>query len=414
MVNTPQTNLDDFDLLGILRQGFEVWNAWRKKNSGVEIDLTNADLRSADLRSFDLSGADLSSADLSNANLMNADLSGADLIRANLMNANLEGATLRSADLNGATLSGASLRGVDLSNAYLSRADLNGADLRGVNLSGADLRQSLIDGKTQLDKKWQLVWELLNNPNPARNYSGVDLSDADLNGACLSGIDLSNADLRNADLSNADLSGTNLSGANLQGSKLTRTILEGLFKAISFSILDRDINLAKEKELEAAIDRYMAVLGYEKQAENYIEYGPLLKNIQYSISTFLTSERKDKIYLETKRLAARGKAHLETHLEDDGVEQPKEQAATAELLKAIEPFNNIALYLGKLIIVKWVNENGHSQFLVETVPMELQNKLEADPKILLNPQSVIDFLQMEENRIQDESELKQCLSYEHL
>jgi uncharacterized protein YjbI with pentapeptide repeats len=55
------------DLLKMLRQGIDAWNASRKP-------YITADLRGADLVEADLSGANLSWADLSGANLARARL----------------------------------------------------------------------------------------------------------------------------------------------------------------------------------------------------------------------------------------------------------------------------------------------------------------------------------------------------
>jgi uncharacterized protein YjbI with pentapeptide repeats len=108
--------------LATLKEGYEIWNKWRKENPNVSIELEGADL----------SGADLCTADLSEADLVLAKFSGADLSRAHLSSA-----FLVRADLSGADLSGA-----DLSRAYLMKADLSRANLMDANLSGAHLQGS--------------------------------------------------------------------------------------------------------------------------------------------------------------------------------------------------------------------------------------------------------------------------------
>jgi uncharacterized protein YjbI with pentapeptide repeats len=75
-----------------LKQGVQVWNAWRRDNPTVCPDLSLAHLSLADLIAANLSRADLSLAHLSGAILDDANLYGADL---------------RDADLSGAYLSGA-------------------------------------------------------------------------------------------------------------------------------------------------------------------------------------------------------------------------------------------------------------------------------------------------------------------
>ena len=100
-----------------LKEGVDVWNAWREDNWEVRPDLSKAILVEANL-----SGADLTEADLTGANLSDTDLSRADLSEA---------------DLRGANLSGANLSGAKLTKAKLTRANLTGADLTSVQLCTA-------------------------------------------------------------------------------------------------------------------------------------------------------------------------------------------------------------------------------------------------------------------------------------
>ena len=115
------------------------WDAWRRENPDVLVDLQGADLRRANLRRANLRGANLQGANLQRADLQGADLRGANLSGANLWGANLQGANLQGADLLVADLSGANLWGANLWGANLQRADLSGANLWGANLSGTRL-----------------------------------------------------------------------------------------------------------------------------------------------------------------------------------------------------------------------------------------------------------------------------------
>jgi uncharacterized protein YjbI with pentapeptide repeats len=96
----------DAQQLAIARQGSDAWNAWRKQNEGVRVDLSQAELAGAEL-----SGAYLNEADLSGANLSGANLGGAYLFAANLSGANLSGAALGRAALIQTILEGADLTG---------------------------------------------------------------------------------------------------------------------------------------------------------------------------------------------------------------------------------------------------------------------------------------------------------------
>jgi hypothetical protein len=134
-------NVANEEHLKILKQGVDVWNAWRDANLevGLPPDLFAADLSGANLSGANLYGAKLRGANLFAAVLNGADLFAADLGRANLSGANLYGAKLSNANLNGAGLSGADLGDANLFAANLSGANLYGAKLRGANLSGAKL-----------------------------------------------------------------------------------------------------------------------------------------------------------------------------------------------------------------------------------------------------------------------------------
>jgi uncharacterized protein YjbI with pentapeptide repeats len=101
--------------LGLLRQGVDLWNAWRKKRPSVRPNLV---------------GAIFAGTDLSHANLVGADLRYADLSRANLSNVNLSHANLSHVNLSHVNLSHVNLSHVNLSHVNLSHANLGEANLR--------------------------------------------------------------------------------------------------------------------------------------------------------------------------------------------------------------------------------------------------------------------------------------------
>jgi uncharacterized protein YjbI with pentapeptide repeats len=57
------------ELIELLEQGSKVWNEWRAKNAGVDINFSDADLSTVHFRTVHLSWADLSEADIKGANL---------------------------------------------------------------------------------------------------------------------------------------------------------------------------------------------------------------------------------------------------------------------------------------------------------------------------------------------------------
>ena len=88
--------------LTLLKQGVDIWNAWRAAHAGTPADLANASLRGLDLARANLAGADCRKADL-----RGTILNGATLTDANLAGANFFKSVLDAADLAGANLSGA-------------------------------------------------------------------------------------------------------------------------------------------------------------------------------------------------------------------------------------------------------------------------------------------------------------------
>uniref|UniRef100_UPI00398BE768 pentapeptide repeat-containing protein n=1 Tax=Scytonema millei TaxID=1245922 RepID=UPI00398BE768 len=132
-----------------------------------------------------------------------------------IVNEGASGRNLSGADLSFANLSDADLSFADLKTANLSFADLSGTDLSGADLSNADLRNAKIGDKTQIDSKWRLVWEIVNEGASGKDLSDANLSDANLSDANLRGADLRGADLRGANLRPAYLSDANLSGAKI-------------------------------------------------------------------------------------------------------------------------------------------------------------------------------------------------------
>jgi uncharacterized protein YjbI with pentapeptide repeats len=167
--------------------------------------------------------------------------SSADPLKKMLITAiNTQGA--QGCDLSRADLSRSNLSRSNLSRSNLSGANFRGADLRGADLRGANLKNSMISAETQLDAKWHLVHDIVNQRLAERDLSGANFSDANLSGADLSranlsGADLSGANLKGANLKGADLSGANLSSADLSGADLSGANLSGA--NLSFADLSR-------------------------------------------------------------------------------------------------------------------------------------------------------------------------------
>jgi len=179
--------------VAILKQGVEVWNAWREQHPDIRPNLMGLTLKD-----FNLTGV----------NLANADLFGATLVRGNLTNANLGNACLRQTIFNPIDLSGADLQDANLIEAYLGNANLSEADLEGANLDGVYLVGANLTGARF----------------HCANLSGADLRDANLSGADLNNANLSSADLSRANLSNTFMQDVCLNNANLHDADLSNAL----------------------------------------------------------------------------------------------------------------------------------------------------------------------------------------------
>jgi uncharacterized protein YjbI with pentapeptide repeats len=207
--------------LEILKQGVPAWNEWRKENSQIRPDLTDADLTG-----MDLSKADLSSVNFTKALLRRAILTGAYLTEARLDGADLEDADLKSANLRGTYIQKANLRGAQLWNANLWEAVLDDSDLQGANLIDTNLREANLC-RTNLSEARLIGAGLLD-----ANLAGADLRGALLCRTHLAGADLSDAKCQNANferavLIDACLDRADLTGASIYGISVWDVSLEG-------------------------------------------------------------------------------------------------------------------------------------------------------------------------------------------
>lgn len=170
--------------------------------------------------------------------------------QTNFSELKLENLYLGKANFKDVDLSGTSLK-----NSFLEDADLTGAKLKNTNLEGAYLKGVNINHIENLDKKTQLVINLLKKDgqkyiNELINNNLLDLSNSDLSTIKLSNIkidgkdkpininlqkaklihshlknikingqsiDLTESDLRNATLENIDLSNTKLESVDMRG-----------------------------------------------------------------------------------------------------------------------------------------------------------------------------------------------------
>jgi uncharacterized protein YjbI with pentapeptide repeats len=146
----------DLKQLEVLKQGVQVWNAWKEENEPPAIDLIGVDLSGLDLQGINLAGANLRESILDGTNLTNAILTHVYFGRTSLRKANLSSAILWwanfwHADLTEANLIDASLWHANFANANCFRSKLHGADMTyavlvETNFEEADLTNAIVYG----------------------------------------------------------------------------------------------------------------------------------------------------------------------------------------------------------------------------------------------------------------------------
>jgi uncharacterized protein YjbI with pentapeptide repeats len=131
--------------LDLIKQGVKQWNDWRKNNSLIPVNLSNADLKQLNLNKVALWDANLQGVDFSQANLTKCDLRGANLQGANLQSADLSQSDLRNANFTQANLNKTLLNQANLSGALLIQTELHDANFKQANLTAACFHNCLIN-----------------------------------------------------------------------------------------------------------------------------------------------------------------------------------------------------------------------------------------------------------------------------
>jgi uncharacterized protein YjbI with pentapeptide repeats len=230
----------------ILKQGYKIWNQWRKENPDVDIDLHQADLSETWLFKVDLSGIDLSTVRFHNDTMPGGILTGAQLIGANLSRANLKGVDLTNTNLIGADLTEANLNEANLPKNIIAETVLTRTLLRRVDLSGVDLR-------------------------------GKDLRRADFSNANLMQVNLTDANLQGANLTKANLRGALLIRTNLEFANLNGSIVHGasVWNASVAGASQSNLIISDENEPTSTVDdleiaQFISLLLNHKKLGNFI------------------------------------------------------------------------------------------------------------------------------------------------
>lgn len=186
-----------------LLRGVEGWNAWRRENQDVELELEGADLSSANLTGVDLRSANLSGADLSHAKLVGANFSDSNLRSVNLEMARAEKANFSNALLTWARFGGAVLVGANFEGAELIGTHFGSANLTNARMANVVLHETMF-GSTNLQRVTGL--EDSNHSGPSTiDHRTIELS-GNLPEKFLRGCGLSNWQIEAAKLNTPRLS----------------------------------------------------------------------------------------------------------------------------------------------------------------------------------------------------------------
>ena len=164
--------------IAILRQGADVWNAWRAENPALLPDIEGESFVYEDLSGANLSDMSFHHQVLSGATLVGTIFDRAYLGHGDLSDSDVSNASFKGADLSCANLYGSSARGADFSEAVLREVSLKDADLQGATFRGSDMtRVYLVDTdltKACLEKVIGLNADQLAQAASLDGVSGLD------------------------------------------------------------------------------------------------------------------------------------------------------------------------------------------------------------------------------------------------
>lgn len=167
-------------------------------------------------------------------------------------NANFESADLSRTKFNHSDLTKANFRNCKLNNVDFTNTNLSDANLSNADLKGAKLREVTINENTKLNKKWRLVWEILNTSRN-KDYRNADFNEADLSQAEFHNINFNNANFSDANLTMAEFTNCDLGNANFNNAALYGTELRHVKNLTADQLKTARINESTEvpPELEA-------------------------------------------------------------------------------------------------------------------------------------------------------------------
>lgn len=118
------------------------------------------------------------------------------------------------------------------------------------------------------------------------------------------------------------------------------------------------------------------------------------QRIRYRLREFLTPEKRAQLAQEAEEISRYGTASIKVKLQEQSVSSTVRMAeALRNVVECLEPFDNAAVLVGNLIVVKRTDETGKTKLTSQSTSTTIKNVLEDNPHILDNLQELEQLLQ---------------------
>ena len=323
--------------LAILKQGFAVWNKWRKKHPNVKIDLRGAELNEQDLRRVNLSSTDFTGAKfVGYCNFVDSDLTGSTF----------KGVFIdESTRFHQANLSYTSWRNISINvDSIYKKYSHNTENFYEMGLCG-EHELKIFKWVKETFKETLLsdydVFMLLVHGGCCNKI--LSLKGKNLKATRLVNFDLRGVDLRETNLLQANLSGADITGAKLYGSARENWIIDGIRCDYIYwdeageqrTPPDRDFRPGEFEELYKQLPTFEYIF-----EQGFTPLDPLIMDRVVQA----VNERHKEFSLELVNFDKRGQPHATftvCHLEH--VEKAKQQIAVGYEESRIAPEQQVQL-----------------------------------------------------------------------
>lgn len=155
---------------------------------------------------------------------------------------------------------------------------------------------------------------------------------------------------------------------------------------IDVAVADSRISEQAIAVLETCIVTFMNELGFELLSSEPPIRGSWFRRFFFESKKALTSPEAHQLYADGKEALRRQVIDL------PGAEADLNLATAAQrLITSIEPFDNVAIRLGDILLVKFTIR-GQTTLVIEKIANEIARELENDPALLRDPKALLRFL----------------------